>query len=74
MKVKVVKKGTINAKPSSFCPFEIDDGGLRSDPGDDAVTYPDELVGETVVGEEDDRSGHAREATGPAAGAASGSS
>jgi len=30
MKVKVVKKGTINAKPSSFCPFEIDDGGLKT--------------------------------------------
>ena len=28
MKIKVVKKGTINAKPSAWCPFEIDDSGL----------------------------------------------
>ena len=30
MKIKVVKKGTVNAKPSSYCPFEIDDQGLNS--------------------------------------------
>ena len=26
-KIKVVKKGTFNAKPSAWCPFEIDDDG-----------------------------------------------
>ena len=30
MKIKVVKKGTFNAKPSSWCPFEVDDAGLVS--------------------------------------------
>ena len=30
MKIKVVKKGTFNAKPSGICPFEIDDDGLVS--------------------------------------------
>jgi len=28
MKIKVVKKGTFNAKPSSYCPFQVDEGGL----------------------------------------------
>ena len=29
MKVKVVKKGTVNAKPSGFCPFQVDDSGVK---------------------------------------------
>lgn len=29
MKVKVVKKGTVNAKPSGFCPFQVDDAALN---------------------------------------------
>ena len=28
MKIKVVKKGSFNAKPSGFCPFLVDDSGL----------------------------------------------
>ena len=30
MKIKIVKKGTFNAKPSGFCPFNVDDDGLVS--------------------------------------------
>jgi hypothetical protein len=29
MKVKVLKKGTVNAKPSGFCPFQVDDQGVK---------------------------------------------
>jgi hypothetical protein len=29
MKIKVVKKGTFNAKPSNYCPFLVDDDGLN---------------------------------------------
>jgi hypothetical protein len=30
MKVKVVKKATVNAKPSGFCPWQVDDTGVTS--------------------------------------------
>jgi hypothetical protein len=30
MKIKVVKSGTFNAKPSGFCPFQVDDTGLKA--------------------------------------------
>jgi hypothetical protein len=30
MKIKVVKKGTFNSKPSGFCPLMVDDDGLRA--------------------------------------------
>jgi hypothetical protein len=30
MKIKVVKKGTVNAKPSNWCPFLVDDDALTS--------------------------------------------
>ena len=30
MKIKVVKKGTFNAKPSAYCPFAIDEGNLST--------------------------------------------
>jgi len=30
MKIKVVKKGTFNAKPSGYCPWNVDDAGLTS--------------------------------------------
>ena len=29
MKVKVVKKGTVNAKPAGWCPFQVDDNGIK---------------------------------------------
>ena len=30
MKIKVVKKGTFNAKPAGYCPFQVDDSGVNS--------------------------------------------
>jgi hypothetical protein len=30
MKIKVVKKGTFGAKPSGYCPWAVDDGGLNA--------------------------------------------
>jgi len=30
MKIKVVKKGTFNAKPAAACPFMVDDDGVRA--------------------------------------------
>ena len=30
MKIKVVKKGTFNAKPQGVCPLLVDDDGLNS--------------------------------------------
>jgi hypothetical protein len=29
MKIKILKNGTFNAKPSGFCPFQVDDSGLK---------------------------------------------
>jgi hypothetical protein len=30
MKIKIVKKGTFNAKPVAACPFMVDDAGVRA--------------------------------------------
>ena len=30
MKIKVVKQGTFNAKPSGFCPWQVDDNGVNT--------------------------------------------
>jgi len=29
MKITVVKKGTVNAKPLASCPFMVDDNGIQ---------------------------------------------
>lgn len=29
MKIKIVKHGTFNAKPSGYCPLLVDDDGLN---------------------------------------------
>jgi len=30
MKIKIVKKGSFNAKPQGFCPLFVDDDGLTT--------------------------------------------